>query len=60
MVEVNISTEELIAVLPQATERCKMELTNLVLQARLNQAEALLAEKDKAIATLEQAVKGAT
>jgi hypothetical protein len=56
----NISTEELIAVLPQATERCRMELTNLVLQARLAQAEAQIAEKDKAIACLEQAVKGTT
>lgn len=55
-----ISTDDLIAVFPQASQACKMELHNLVLQRRIAQLEEEVATLQGAIAVHEAAVKGTT
>lgn len=53
-----ITQDELLAVLPQAGEKCKMELTILVLQRRITALEEELQTQRQANSLLESAVKG--
>lgn len=52
-----ISIEELTAVFPQASQACRMELHNLVLQRRIAQLEDEITTLRGAIAVHEQRVK---